>query len=168
MRIRKTGVQVVEVIAVFDAANAGVTTLNDGDFTKALYLDGTASGVTVTATRIGSTNKYTVTFTPNSIGQWWLLVTQSTHNPRGWAETYDVTTDGVLSGAQTADALLDRAGAIDGYTPREAGTLSLAALAGRDVGTLANPQYEAVDGSVVRLDATIVAGIRTAVTRDAT
>jgi hypothetical protein len=46
--------------------------------------------------------------------------------------------------------------------------LSLAALAGRDVGTLANPQYEAVDGSVVRLDATIVAGIRTAVTRDAT
>ena len=69
---------------------------------------------------------------------------------------------------QNADALLDRASAIDGYTPREAGALSLAALAGRDVGTLANPQYEAVDGSVVRLDATIVAGIRTAVTRDAT
>ena len=69
---------------------------------------------------------------------------------------------------QNADALLDRVGAIDGYTPREAGALSLAALAGRDVGTLANPQYEAVDGSVVRLDATVVGGIRTAVTRDAT
>lgn len=69
---------------------------------------------------------------------------------------------------QNADALLDRVDAVDGYTPREAGALSLAALAGRDVGTLANPQYEAVDGSVVRLDATIVAGIRTAVTRDAT
>lgn len=69
---------------------------------------------------------------------------------------------------QNADAYLDRAGAIDGYTPREAGVLSLAALAGRDVGTLANPQYEAVDGSKVRLDATIAAGIRAAVTRDAT
>lgn len=95
---------------VYDSSDAVVTGLVDGGFTKRLAKDGANDATTVTIAEIGN-GRYTATFTPASTGNWYLLIFHATYNPRGWDETFDVTTDGVptvaaiQSGLATSSAL---------------------------------------------------------------
>lgn len=75
-----------------------------------------------------------------------------------------------LSANAAADALLDRANAVDTYTPRQALRIVLAALAGKVSGADTNaPVFRAADDSKNRITATVDAdGNRSAVTLDAT
>jgi len=70
---------------------------------------------------------------------------------------------------ENADALLDRASAIDGYTVREIMRVLAAALAGKSSGGASDDAVRAIDDSKGRITATVDAnGHRTAVTVDAT
>jgi hypothetical protein len=93
---------------VFDDADAAVTTLVDGDFTKSLFLDAAVSVVTVTISHIGS-GRYVASWTPNATGYWHLHIQQATgpaYNVRGFSSDYDVTTDGIPSVAANAAGVL--------------------------------------------------------------
>lgn len=69
---------------------------------------------------------------------------------------------------QNADALLDRASAIDGYTVREILRVAAAALAGKSSGGASDDTVRAIDDSKARITATVDAnGHRTAVVVDA-
>lgn len=97
MSVKKSGVEIIETITVFDGSGAEVAGLVNGDFTKVLHKDGvsqSAAGVVVAEISGGD---YKVTFTPASVGTWRLLIQQSTHNPHGWQATYDVSEGGVLA-----------------------------------------------------------------------
>ncbi len=67
-----------------------------------------------------------------------------------------------------ADALLDRASAVDGETPRAILRGLAASLLGEDVGTLTAPELKAIDGSKTRVSGTITAGVRNSATLDLT
>jgi hypothetical protein len=117
--LQKSGVAIRTEISVFDSANVAVTGLVNGDFTKLLSKDGANSVIAVTVTEIAS-GRYTVTFTPDSAGFWYLDIRHSTHKPRGWTEAFDVTTDGTLSKNDVGDGVLDQANGIEtGYTFRQ-------------------------------------------------
>lgn len=95
--IQKVNTEVVTDISVFDSSNTAVTGLVDGNFTKRLTKDGVVSAVTVTVTEINAGSapgEYKVAFTPNAVGEWRLHIIHATHQPRGWQETWDVTTEG--------------------------------------------------------------------------
>lgn len=70
---------------------------------------------------------------------------------------------------ENADALLDRASAIDGYTVRQIMRVLAAALAGETSGGASDDSVMAIDGSKARITVTVDAnGHRTDVTVDAT
>lgn len=95
-------------IEVFDSADAVVTGLVTGNFTKRLTIDGVSDATTITVTEVAN-GRYTVTFTAPAVTagnvkyvRCWLL--HATYAPRGWAEDFEVYNVNVLSGvAQTGD-----------------------------------------------------------------
>lgn len=91
--LRKVSVLVRTAFSVYDSSDVAVTGLVNGDFTKRLAKDGANDATVVTVTEIAN-GRYEASFTPASTGFWYLTVTQATHNPRGWDESFDVTTDG--------------------------------------------------------------------------
>lgn len=94
--VQKVGVAARGDFVVYDANDDPVTGLVNADFDKLLMKNGANSAVVATVAEVGS-GRYTVTFTPNAVGIWTLLVQNATYNPRGWIETFNVTTDGVLT-----------------------------------------------------------------------
>lgn len=161
--VQKRDTAVISYLTVYDSANAPVTGLVNVDFTKLLALNGVASAVVATVSEVGS-GRYSVTFTPNADGAWYLLVRNATYNPRGWDEEYDVTVDGVLTVSVIGNGILDLPAAIDGYTPREVAKIVGAATGGEGAGTGLRP-YMALDKSAARITATTTPdGDRTLVT----
>lgn len=78
---------------VFDEDDAVVTGAVDGDFTKRLAKDDANDTTTVTVAEIAN-GRYVASFTPTSTGAYYLTVSHATHAPRGWQESFDVTTGG--------------------------------------------------------------------------
>ncbi len=76
----------VQVIEVFFVGTAGLV---NADFTKNLYKDGVASGVTVTVTAIAS-GFYYVSFTPNAEGYWDLDVVRTSDTSVRYQRNYKV------------------------------------------------------------------------------
>lgn len=118
--IAKVGVVARADFAVYDAADAPVTGLVTGDFTRLLSKNGVDDATAVTVAEVGS-GRYEATFTPGSAGYWHLLLRHATHNPRGWQEGFDVTADGLLSkadvNAEVVDVLNTDAGTELGSVP---------------------------------------------------
>jgi hypothetical protein len=92
--VQKVSTVVRADFSVYDSANAPVTGLMNGDFTKLLSKNGVDDATAVTVSEIGS-GRYSATFTPATVGVWYLLVRHATYNKRGWEEQYDVTNDGI-------------------------------------------------------------------------
>jgi hypothetical protein len=164
MSVQKVGTLVYAYLEVWDSANAPVTGLVDGDFTKRLAVDAVNSAVVVTVAEIGN-GRYSATFTPPVNGNWYLSIQNATYNPRGWDETYQVTTDGVVDLSQIANAVWDLAAAIDGYTPRQTLREMGAALCGKVSGMGAGlPVFRSMNDTADRIAATCDSdGNRTAV-----
>lgn len=133
--VHKVNVEIVETITVYDSTGAEVTGLVNGDFTKVLHKDGVASAVAVTVAEI-SGGDYKVTFTPDAAGAWRLLIQQSSgsaHNKRGWQATYDVSTGGVLSTTDIAQAVWDFV-VETGFAANRMLRIIAAAVAGKSTG----------------------------------
>lgn len=152
---------------VYDSANTPVTGLANGDFTKLLSKDGASDSTTVTVSEIGS-GRYTVTFTPSSVGVWTVIVKNATYAPRGFAETYDVTTDGIPSISESADGLLDRSNGVEsGRTLRQILRLMASVLLGKASGGAASSVFRDTNDTKDRVTTTANAsGDRTSVTYD--
>lgn len=214
---QKVGTLVRAAFSVFDGITP-VTGILPGAFASELSRNGVDNATAVTISEIGD-GRYQASFTPPApdVGHWRLTVSHPTYAPRGFAEDFDVTTDGlpsvadVQSGLATAaglaaaaaaivadtediqarlpaalvsgkiaadvdaaiqnaiaDALLDRANAIDTHTPRQALKLMAAVLCGKlsGSGTVDDPYvFLGIDGTTVRVTSVAnAAGLRTAVT----
>lgn len=132
--VQKVSTVVRAYLEVYDASQLPVTSLVNTDFTKLLLKDGVNDATTITVAEVGN-GRYEASFTPPTTGVWHLTIRNATYNKKGWHETFDVLTGGVLSTSDIADALLDRVSAIDGYTPRQALEIAGAILAGKLSGT---------------------------------
>lgn len=174
--LHKVSVLVRSYFSVFDTADAAVTGLLDGAFTKVLSKDGASSAVAVTVAEIGS-GKYVASFTPDGVATWDLRISHATHNPRGWQATYDVTTDGPLAaGAAMAltsaerdsisNALLDLANGVEtSYTVRQTLRLMAAVLCGKASGGPGSPVFRNLADTANRVSSTADSnGNRSAVT----
>ena len=102
---RKVSTLVRSEFTVYDSSNNPVTGLVNGDFTKRLAKDGANDATAVTVAEVAN-GRYEASFTPASTGFWYLLVSQATHNPRGWDEEFDVTTDGLPAVSDITSAIL--------------------------------------------------------------
>ena len=183
--LQKVNVLIRAYFTVYNSSNVAVTGLVDGDFTKRLTKDAANSAEAVTVAEIAN-GRYTATFTPNATGAWSLDITQATHNPRGWKETWDVTTDGAWSGTpQTGDsfarlgapagasvsadvaAIPAAVGALtkDGLTLLEHQGVQSAVLAGKASGGPGGSVFRSVNDSANRVAMTAdIDGDRSAVT----
>jgi len=150
---------------VFDTANAPVTGLVNGDFSKFLSVDGVNSAVVVTVSEIGN-GRYQASFTPTSTGFWYLLITNATYNPRGWDEEFDVTTGGVLSTSDIANGILLLANGVEsGFTVQDTLRLMSGVLCGKVSGGPGSPVFRNMPDTANRVAATADAsGNRTVVT----
>lgn len=162
--VHKVSTPAAGYFEVYDSGSSPVTGLVNGDFTKLLAKNGTNDGTTVTVAEVG-TGRYYVTFTPATTGLWHLLIRHATYNTRGWQETFDVTTGGVLSTSDISNDLLDLASAIDGQTPRATLKLMAAALCGKVSGMgSGSPVFRNMSDTADRIIATTNSdGNRTAV-----
>jgi len=98
-------VAIVDYITVYDSNDTAVTGLVDGNFTKYAAVDGVTDALTVTVTEIAN-GRYKVSFTPDAVGRWQVLVQHATYQPRGWEGIYDVVTAteiDFLEGDETID-----------------------------------------------------------------
>lgn len=153
--VQKKDTAIRVYFSVFDASDAVVTGLVSGNFTKILHKDGAVSAVAVTVAEI-ATGVYTATFTPNATGAWYLCVRHATHNPRGWEEAFDVTTDGVLDEIET------------GYTVKQVLRLMAAVLCGKASGGASNSVFRSLDDSANRVTSVAdSSGNRSSVTHSA-
>lgn len=130
------------VFEVYDFAQDPVLGLTNGDFTKFVTFNGANSAVVVTVSEIGN-GRYEATFTPTSTGMWQVLIRQATYNKRGWAEDFDVTTDGVYSLTEIVNAVFDSAAALieAGFTFRQTMRLMSAVLCGKASGGPGNSVF---------------------------
>jgi hypothetical protein len=145
--IQKATALVRTEIVVFDAFDNRVTGLVNADFVKSLCKDGIPDATVVTVTEINAVTRpgeYTVTFTPATIGEWYLYIYQPTYNPRGWDEEFDVTVTGPDWGQRI----------IDGYTVAQTVALMAAANQGKVAGAPLLPVIRAQDDSADRISAT--------------
>ena len=86
-----------EDFTVVDSSLAPVLGLDDGEFVEKLYnpsSDEVSSIVFVAIVELGNGN-YRASFTPNVVGDWYLVITHSTYFPWGKAATIDVTAAGI-------------------------------------------------------------------------
>lgn len=141
---------------VYDTLNAPVTGLINADFTKLLALDGVDNATAVTVTEIGS-GRYFASFTPGSTGSWHLLIRQATYNLRGWHETFDVTTDGILTIAdiQTGLATAAAVAAIQSDTDNIQTRLPTALVSGKMDSTLSSSERDAIAAALLDLASTV-------------
>ena len=153
---------------VYDSSNSPVTGLVNGDFTKLLAKNGANDATVVTVSEIG-TGRYSATFTPASTGVWYLLVKHATHNPRGWDEQFDVTTDGPLAIADVADGILDKADGVEtGRTVRQILRLMASVTLGKASGGPGGSVFRDTNDTKNRVTTTADgSGDRTAVAYDA-
>jgi hypothetical protein len=84
-----------DYIEVYDAAESPVTGLEQADFGVVLLVNGSLSSKSVTIEEVNpstSPGVYEVSFTPDTLGEWYLLVTQATYQKTGWKDIYQVFT----------------------------------------------------------------------------
>lgn len=163
--VQQAGALVRTAFTVYDSSNAPVTGLVNGDFTKLLAKNGVDDATVVTVSEIGG-GRYQASFTPASTGSWYLLIRNATHNPRGWDEFFDVTTDGVLGYNTIASTLLDLADGIEtGFTLKQTLRLIAAGICGKVSGAPLSPMFRNMPDTADRMASTCDAsGNRTAVT----
>jgi hypothetical protein len=149
--IQTAGVLVRTELIVFDDNNNRITGLVNANFVKRLTLNGVTALTPVTVTEIDPVNRpgeYTVTWTPPAspagVGEWFLYIYQSTYNPRGWQEEFDVTVTGPDWGQRV----------IDGFTVAQTVALIAAANQGKVSGAPLAPVIRAQDDSADRIAAT--------------
>jgi hypothetical protein len=156
--VQKVGTLVRTELIVFDDGDNRVTGLVNADFTKRLVKDGVSDPTVVTVSEIDAITRpgeYEATFTPLTIGEWFLYVFESTFNPRGWQEQFDVTVTGPDWGQRV----------IDGFTVAQTTALMAAANQGKVAGAPLAPVIRAQDDSADRIAATCdLNGDRIAVT----
>jgi hypothetical protein len=75
------------VFVVYDYLHVPVTGLTQSDFTIYLSHNGAISSEAVTISEVGN-GRYLYTFTPNEIGEWYILIIHSVYNPRGWDDEF--------------------------------------------------------------------------------
>lgn len=83
-----------DYIEVFNAGEIPVTGLVQDDFDIELIVNGSLASKAVTITEVNPTlnpGVYEVSFTPDTLGGWYLHITQSTYSKTGWKELYKVT-----------------------------------------------------------------------------
>lgn len=145
-------------LTVYDENDVPVTGLVDADFSKKLTVNGAVSLVLVTVTEIDAIlrpGEYTATFTPNSLGDWYLIIRQPTYNPRGWDENFDSTVTGPDLGQRV----------IDGFTVAQIMSLLGSAAMSKVAGAPLLPVFRSMDDLANRVTATCDAsGNRTVVT----
>lgn len=162
--IQTAGVLVRTELIVFDDSvfpPRRVTGLLTTDFVKRLTLNGSTALTPVTVTEIDAVNRpgeYTVTWTPPippaGLGEWFLYIYQSTYNPRGWQEEFDVTVTGPDLGQRV----------IDSFTVAQILALIGSALS-KVSGAPLSPVFRSMDDAADRITATCDAsGDRIAVT----
>ncbi len=93
--VQKINTLIRSEFEVYDFSNNPVLGLVTGDFDRLLSINGADSGIAITIAEVGD-GRYSATFTPNATGFWNMCLRNSTYNPRGWSEGFDVTTDGVF------------------------------------------------------------------------
>lgn len=148
-------------------SSGGPVTGRSGSMTKTLLLNGASSAQVVTITEIGTTGVYFASYTPNALGQWTLIVIDPTWNVAGWQDDIQAVSQVAYDAQIAADALLDRAAAIDTFTPRQIARLLAAALGGTVTNGPDASTFRAADGSKVRITTvTDSNGNRTTVTKD--
>lgn len=81
------------IFVVYDYLHAPVTGLLQSAFTTYLAHDGASSSEAITITEVGN-GRYVYTFTPNDIGEWYILIIHSTYNPRGWDDEFIAEQEG--------------------------------------------------------------------------
>lgn len=92
MLLARSGELVKEDFTVTDENYNLVIDLEDGDFTRTLYDpdgDEVSSTITVVVTELGNGN-YRATFTPPTVGNWYLVVYHEDYFPWGKANTIKV------------------------------------------------------------------------------
>jgi hypothetical protein len=80
------------VFVVYDYLHVPVTGLTQADFDVYLSNDGVDAAEPVSITEVGN-GRYKYTFTPLSIGEWYILIVHSVYNPRGWDDEFIVQVD---------------------------------------------------------------------------
>ena len=163
--VQKRSALVRAYLTVYDAADAPVTGLVNGDFTKRLVFNGANSAVVVTVAEVDSVNDpgvYMASFTPPTDGAWYLLVQNAANNPRGWEEEFDVTVDGVY----TINEIFDKADGVEtGFTLRQTQRLMAGVLCGKVSGGPGLPVFRNMQDTADRVSSTADAnGNRTIVT----
>lgn len=152
--VQKVSTLVRAAFVVYNSADAGVTGLVAANFTKLLQKDGVDDATAISVVEVTS-GRYEATFTPASTGVWTLVLRHATHNPRGWIETFDVTTNGADLGAATKD----------GYTVMEHLGIQSAMLVGKVTGGPGSPIFRSANDAANRVAMTAdSSGNRSAVT----
>lgn len=146
--VQKVGNLVETEFTVYDSLNAPVTGLLNSDFTKLLSINGTNSVVPVTVSEVGN-GRYEAFFTPPVVGDWYLLIRNTTYNLRGWDESFDVTIDGQFSVSEIIN------GDIGEYSMYDALQILLGIAAGNIEKSGNLFTFKSVDGSKVILSATV-------------
>lgn len=150
MKLHRIGSVYLDYFVVRDLDGVAVTGLAQGDFSVRLYRNGSPSAVPVAIGEAGD-GAYYATFTPDAAGAWLLHLWQTAEPLRRWQATLEATADGPATPGGTADAILDRAGAIDGATPRDALRRIAAATAGRCAITGPEVTFLGLDGTTPRV-----------------
>ena len=78
------------MLTVYNSSNVAVTGLLEADFDTLVSLNGAIDATAVAISEVSS-GRYTYTFTPTTAGYWHLLFRNSTYNPRGWQDEFDVS-----------------------------------------------------------------------------
>lgn len=81
------GQPVLGVFVVYNYLHQPVTGLTQGSFTALLSTEGAASSEPITITEM-SYGRYLYSFTPTTVGQWYILIKHATYNPRGWDDEF--------------------------------------------------------------------------------
>ena len=90
--LAKLGVPVQEDFTVIDSSRDLVTGLTNGNFSKNIFDpngDEVSGTVSVVISELGN-GHYRATFTPNTVGTWYLAVYHATHFPWGKEDTIQV------------------------------------------------------------------------------
>lgn len=140
--VQKVGNLIETEFTVYDDSDQPVTGLLNVDFQKFLSVNGASSAIPVTVSEIGS-GRYETFFTPSVIGDWYLLIRQTTYNLRGWDESFDVNQAG-------SDIYSFK---IDDFTLSEVLELIGAILCGNVSGGSSTPVFKSMDGSAIRVTA---------------
>ena len=88
---------------VYDSSNTPVLGLAQSAFTILVAYEGADSAVAVTITEVGN-GRYLYSFTPNAVGDWYVVIRHATYNARGWDEEFQAVTGGGDADAGSSEA----------------------------------------------------------------